>query len=305
MIDILEHAYMNQISNTEGRVTDYSSVMENADPRLFGLSLIECQAPHTTYDFGDTGQSFTLQSISKVFMLMMAFEAVGMQKVYSKVGREPSGDSFGAISLNKEGIPPNPLVNSGAITIAGILADHYGDEAEMVILDKLSKCAGTVLDVDPIVHSDELTKVHRNRAIAHMLRHLDLITDLERTLEVYSYACAVDVTCSSLAVMAGTIANLGYNPLTSKRVFLDGHQLQHAMSHMLVSGMYGSSGSWTVDVGCPAKSGISGGLILSVPKRYGIAIYSPLLDDTGNSVRGVNVANLLDDALDIHSIPMR
>jgi glutaminase len=174
------------------------------------------------------------------------------------------------------------------------------DKLEAVFSD----AAGEPITIDVEVHEAELNAVHRNRAIAHLLKHLGLITDIERTLEVYSYACALNVTSGNLALMAATLANKGINPVTNVLVFQDTHHIQHALSHMLVSGMYGESGQWVVDVGCPAKSGVSGGLLLSVPNRYGIGIFSPRLDDIGNSVRGIEVANMLDDTLDIHVVPL-
>ena len=283
----------------EGRVADYIPELANADPKWFGIC-IATRDGHV-YEVGDTRQEFTIQSVSKPLTYGLALEDQGESGVLAKIGVEPSGDAFNAISLRPQtGAPLNPLINAGAIAACGLVAGNGVEHKTQRILDAFSRYAGRPLDIDERVYRSESATGHRNRAIGWMLRNFSILADDPTpALETYFRQCAIRVTCRDLALVGATLANGGVNPVSGERAIAERY-VDNVLSVMATCGMYDFSGEWLYRTGLPAKSGVGGGIIAVQPGRLGIAVFSPLLDAQGNSVRGVAACRELAADLGLH-----
>ena len=293
-------AYDQFLPDRGGVLADYIPELARVEPDSFGIALLTAQG--RCYEAGDVDRPFTIQSVSKAFSYCLALEAAGTMAVRARVGVEPSGDAFNAIEFDPGTRRPyNPMVNAGAITVAGILREHYGEQAFDTVLERFSSAANRVLDMDESVYHSESETGHRNRAIAHLLRASGALeNEVEASLDLYFRLCSIRVTARDLATMAATLANMGQNPLTGKEVF-DLRSVRDTLAVMFSCGMYDYSGSWIADIGIPAKSGVGGGVIGVVNRQLGIGTYSPRLDEKGNSVRGVQAMRLLSDELGLHA----
>ena len=285
--------------NREGAVATYIPELARADPNWFGICVVTTDG--SVYEAGDSSQPFTIQSISKPFVYGMALEDNSRQEVLAKIGVEPTGDAFNAISLEQgTGRPRNPMINAGAIAAAGMIAGKNHEVRLRRVLESLSLCAGRELTIDERVYRSESETGHRNRAIGHMLRNFNILTEPpEPIVDLYFKQCSVSVTCRDLGVMAATLANRGVNPITGRQA-IRGEYVESVISVMASCGMYDYAGEWLYRIGMPAKSGVAGGVIALLPGHLGIGVFSPLLDARGNSVRGIQVCDSLSRALDLH-----
>ena len=280
-------------------MADYIPELAKANPEDFGIVL--ATADGRVYAVGDWEKTFTIQSISKPFMYGLALSLLSPSFMEKKVGVEPSGDAFNAISLDpRTGIPRNPMINAGAIATAAQVWRHDPGRAEALTLEFFSSLAGRPLAVNESVYQSERASGHRNRAISHLLRNAAVIEEEpEPGLDLYFRQCSIGVTCRDLAVMAATLACQGRNPLTQDEP-LNPAITTRMLAVMGSCGMYDYAGQWLYDVGMPAKSGVGGGVLAVVPGRLGIAVYSPRLDAFGNSVRGIATCRRLSQALELH-----
>ena len=229
----------------DGQVADYIPELAKADRNWFGIC-IATRDGHV-YEVGDTRQDFTIQSISKALTYGLALEDRGEDFILSRVGVEPSGEAFNAISLKPEtGAPFNPMINAGAIATCGQILATSEQTRIQRILAYLSACAGRRLDVDTAVYQSESETGHRNRAIGWMLRNFGILNE-EPTeiLETYFQQCAIRVNCRDLAVMGATLANQGRNPLTREHA-MDPEVIDNVLSVMSTCGMYDFSGESSV-----------------------------------------------------------
>jgi len=284
-----------------GTLASYIPELAKANPRHFGICLVTTDG--IAYAIGDTEQTFTLQSVSKPLVFATALADRGEQLVASKVGVEPSGDAFNSISLDpRTGAPRNPMINAGAIATTGLVSGASADAQWQRIRGSIAAFGGTDdIPVDEAVYRSESDTGFRNRAIAWMLKNFGIIdADPMPVLENYFRQCSLVVSCRNLAYMAATLANGGMQPLTGRQVLPPEH-VERVLSVMVSCGMYDYSGNWLYDVGIPAKSGVSGGIMAVVPGRFGIGIYSPLLDEKGNSVRGIAACKSLSRDLGLHA----
>lgn len=285
--------------DASGAVADYIPPLALADPGSFGIAIATTEGHH--YEVGNSRRRFTIQSISKPFTYGLALHDRGFEAVDAKVGVEPSGEAFNSISLAPDsGRPLNPMINAGAITSASLVAGASAAERERRILDFYGRFAGRELEVDRDVYESERDTGHRNRAIAYMLRSVDILErDPEEPLDLYFRQCSASVDCRDLSMMAATLANGGVHPVSGERV-LGREYVDRVLSVMTTCGMYDSAGEWVVDVGMPAKSGVGGGVLAVLPGQVGIAVFSPPLDRHGNSVRGVEVCRQISTDLDLN-----
>lgn len=296
----LDSAYERAVQLTEGALADYIPELARVDPDRFGLALVTARGRvHTA---GDVDVPFTIQSVSKAFSYCLAIELAGIKAVRARVGVEPSGDAFSAIEFDPiTRRPYNPMVNAGAITVAGLLHEHYGDKAFDAVLERFSKAAARPLDLDESVYRSEEATGHRNRAISHLLCAADVLHEpVAPALDLYFRLCSIRVTARDLATMAATLAKTGQNPVTGEYVF-ELHAVRDTLSVMFTCGMYNFSGNWTCDVGIPAKSGVGGGVIGVVNRQLGIGSFAPRLDAKGNSVRGIRALQILSEELGLHA----
>jgi glutaminase len=283
-----------------GALADYIPELSKANPAHFGIALATLDGH--VYETGDSGVPFTIQSISKAFVFALALETAGADRMEQAVGVEPSGDAFNAIRLRPDNKPFNPMVNAGAIACSGLIHEAAGDGAFEHIRAALGRFAGRPLGVDEAVFVSERSTGDRNRAIAYLLHNYGIIKgDVGAVLDVYFRQCSVLVTARDLAVMAATLANGGVNPLTGERA-IAAYTASRTLSVMTSSGMYDFAGEWIYRVGLPAKSGVGGGIIAALPGQFGAGTFSPLLDDHGNSVRGLKVCEALSAHFDLHML---
>jgi len=284
----------------DGQVATYIPELSKANPVDFAIcvSTVDGQL----YCAGDWSKEFTIQSVCKPFAYQMALEQLGRDKVLAHVGVEPSGDAFNSIELEPRTMRPyNPMVNAGAIAVASLIKgeSHAGGVRHFV--EKMQSAAGRKLTIDPSVLRSESLTGNRNRAIAYLMLNFAIIDeDVNHTLHQYFSQCSLLVNCRDLAVMAGTLANMGTNPITREPVF-DFQYIKDVLSVMFTCGLYDHAGEWAYHVGLPAKSGVGGGMLAVVNRQLGIAVYSPPLDARGNSVRGILACRELASRLGLHA----
>jgi glutaminase len=295
----LEDLHARLSTMTDGAVASYIPELALANPDHFGICIVATDG--YAYAVGDSDVPFTIQSISKAFVYATALADRGRPAVLAKVGVEPSGDAFNSISLDpKTGAPVNPMINAGAIATTGMVAGEDASAQWERIHTSLSAFAGRALSVDETVYQSESDTGFRNRAIAWMLRNFDISEgDPMPSLENYFRQCSLEVSCRDLAFMAATLANGGMHPHTGERV-ASPEEVEALLSVMATCGMYDYAGSWLFEVGMPAKSGVGGGIIAVLPGRFGIAVFSPRLDEIGNSVRGIEVCKQISRDFGLH-----
>lgn len=283
-----------------GEPADYIDVLKNADPDKLALAM--CTTDGHLYAVGDADYEFSIQSISKPFVYALALDMYGPDEVHQHVGVEPSGEAFNKLSLDSDGRPANPLINAGAITVNQLIGgpDIPVEQRSEKLRDYFSRLAGRELAIDQRVLESELATADRNKAFAHMLREAGTISDdAHDAVASYIAQCSVLVTVKDLAVMAATLANGGKQPVTGEKI-VSSEAARLAQAVMVSAGMYDASGRWMVNVGIPAKSGVAGGLIGTLPGQLGIASLSPRLDKQGNSVRGVKIFRELSSSLGLN-----
>ena len=298
---LLEGLHERHLSDRSGEVASYIPELATADPDWFGISLVT--AGGAIYEVGDTRREFTIQSISKPLTFALALEALGEAAVREHVDVEPSGEAFNSITLKPgAGIPLNPMVNAGAIATASLIAPLGFDRPIERILTEYSAFAGRELSIDEAVYESEDRTGDRNRAIAYLMKNTGALApevEVEDVVETYFRQCSTLVECRDLATIAATLASNGVNPVTGQRVLRE-ETVRNVLSVMASCGMYDAAGDWLYTVGLPAKSGVAGGIVAVLPGQLGIAVYSPPLDEHGNSVRGVKVCEELSEALHLH-----
>jgi len=284
----LESLHADYAGVDDGEVATYIPELGKADPAWFALCVVTVDGH--VYAAGDADQIFSIQSVSKPFVYGMALEDRGVEEVLEHVGVEPTGDPFNSIVVDEVSNRPfNPMVNAGAIVTTGLVAGEDADAQWARICRGFAAYTGRVLDLDEEVYLSEMVTGDRNRAIAYLMRNFGMLDgDVDAVLSLYFRQCSLLVTCRDLAIAAATLANGGANPISGTRAIPERH-VEHVLSVMQTCGMYNYAGAWTYEVGLPAKSGVSGGVIAVLPGQLGVGVFSPPLDARGNSVRGIEV----------------
>lgn len=291
------HKEFQQISS--GDVASYIPELLKADPQWFGITIATVDGH--VYQVGETRQGFTIQSISKVITYGIGLEDSGIESVLKKIDVEPSGEAFNSISLEPDtGRPRNPMINAGAIAAMAFIRGESPEQKLRRILDTYNRYLGHEVAVDKEVYRSEKATGHRNRAIASMLRNYDILeADEDALLDLYFQQCSILVNCRDLALMAATLANNGINPVTGVQA-VKSKYVPKLLSVMSSCGMYDFSGAWVYEVGMPAKSGVAGGIMAVLPGQLGIGVFSPKLDERGNSVRGIAVCKRVSRDFGLH-----
>lgn len=285
----------------EGKVADYIPALSKADSSHLGIAIYDNDG--NLYKAGNSDVKFTIQSISKPLVFLLALIEHGEEYVFSKVGMEPTGDPFNSIirleTFDKRK-PLNPLINAGAISIVSILKGKDNIEKIETILGFIRDLADNdSIDVDTSVFLSEKVTGDRNRAMLYFLKSIGNIEgSVEDILDLYFMQCAIKATCVDLARIGLVLANRGYDPIRKKQI-IPAKPVQIVNAMMTTCGMYDESGEFAVRVGIPAKSGVGGGILCSAPKRMGIGVYGPALDEKGNSVAGVEVLQALSKKEDL------
>lgn len=264
VVDLLRDLHARLLPVTDGALPTYIPPLALARPDSFGIALATLDGH--VHAVGDTDIPFTVQSVSKPFVYALALADSGRAIVMSKIGVEPTGDAFNSIALDEAtGRASNPMVNAGAIVAAGLVSGSGRAAQFERIRQGLSVFAGRELDVDEEVFAAERRTGNRNRAIAHLLRTVGALDeDVDDILDIYFRQCSVLVTAQDLALMAATLANGGVNPRTGDRA-VPADVVGRVLTVMSTCGMYDYAGEWLYDVGLPAKSGVSGGIVAVSP----------------------------------------
>ena len=281
----------------DGEVADYIPVLGAADPTLFGISVVDVLGG--SHDVGDAAHSFSIQSISKMFVCALVLEDHGHDRIRDIVGVDNTGLPFNsvmAVELNG-GHAMNPMVNAGAITTSSLIVGDTAEEKWARIHSGLSAFAGRDLKLDEEVYRSESETNERNHALAHLLSSYGRLDgDVAQVVDVYTRQCSLDVTAHDLAVMGATLADGGVNPVTGERV-VSADVCRDALAIVATSGLYERSGNWLYEIGIPAKSGVSGGIVAVAPGKGAAGAFSPRLDSAGNSVRAQLAVGYLSRAL--------
>ncbi|MEU5218132.1 glutaminase [Streptomyces sp. NPDC020807] len=268
-----------------GRSADYIPALAAVDPRRFGMAVAELDG--TVYGVGEWQQPFSTQSVTKVFTLALALAREG-DEVWEHVGREPSGNPFNSlVQLEYEhGIPRNPFINAGALVVTDRLHRLTGD-ASGALLDFLRAESGNQdLDLDRDVAASETAHGDRNAALAHfMASYGNITTPVPALLREYFRQCAIEASCADLAVATGFLARHGIRSDGSR--LLTRSQAKQVNAVMMTCGTYDAAGDFAYRVGLPGKSGVGGAIIAVVPGTCTLCVWSPGLDERGNSVAGV------------------
>ena len=277
-----------------GRLADYIPELARVDPRRFGLAVATLDGRE--HAAGDADAAFSIQSISKVFLLTLALGKHG-EGLLTRVGREPSGSAFNSIVQleHEEGRPRNPFINAGALVVTDlVLAGHTPREAIGEILRFLRFLADDEdIAIDAEVARSELATADRNTALAYFMRSFGhLAHPVDQVLGVYCHHCAIAMSCRQLARAGLFLAAGGRNPLTGHSVVRPA-RARRINALMLTCGHYDASGDFAYRVGLPGKSGVGGGILAIAPGRAAITVWSPGLDAYGNSALGTRALELL------------
>jgi glutaminase len=295
-LDLVVSEVVDEIARRRdrGEIASYIPELARVDANSFGVALVDDEGYLAAG--GDSETPFSIQSISKVFTLTLALGKVG-DKLWQRVGREPSGSSFNSIvQLEYErGIPRNPFINAGAIVVTDlILSDHHPRETLGEILRFVRFLAGdTSITIDEAVASSEQRTGFRNRALANYMKSFGVLENpVDFILGVYFHHCAITMSCRQLAMAGRFLSHLGRNPSTGLSV-VSPERARRINAIMLTCGHYDGSGEFAYRVGLPGKSGVGGGILAVVPGKACIAVWSPGLDANGNSHLGRVALELL------------
>lgn len=296
----VDEAYADAYPHDDGGVAGYIPQLAQADPSRFAVGVVG--ADGKAYYVGDAQLEFSIQSISKAFVYALVCEARGHEVVRQRVGVNNTGLPFNsvmAIELNG-GHPMNPMVNAGAIVTTSLVPGDGLEQQWEYVRAGLSTFAGRELNLCDDVYSSERAANSRNKALARLMEGYGHLGDnAVDAVEVYTRQCSLGVTTRDLGVMAATFANGGVNPVTAERVVSD-QVSRDVLAIMASTGMYERTGEWLFEIGLPAKSGVSGGLIAVAPGKGAVSTFSPRLDSAGNSVRGQRAIAYLSRALGLN-----
>lgn len=278
-----------------GQVATYIPELGKGNPQDLAISVTF--ADGETISAGESNKKFTLQSISKIFTLMIALQDKGFDHVFSRVGMEPTGDPFNSI-VKLETIKPhrpfNPMINAGAIAVTSLIEGSSNAEKEERILGFLQRLTGKQnLTVNEEVYHSELQSADRNRALAYFMKDSGVIEgNIDDILDLYIRHCAIELTALDISRAASVICRNGKDIFSNEQLIPE-PIARACKTFMITCGMYNASGEFAITAGIPAKSGVSGGIMACVPNRMGIGVFGPALDDKGNSIAGVKLLEKL------------
>ncbi|WP_423837666.1 glutaminase [Variovorax terrae] len=274
-----------------GRVADYIPALKCVDPQRFGLAVATLDGE--VHQTGDSMEPFSIQSISKVFSLVLACNLVG-DELWQRVGRLPSSNQFNSLvelELN-QGKPRNPFVNPGALVIADLLTSRH-TQMERAMVSLLRELSGnSTIDYNMEAAAGEFATAHRNKAAAYLMKSFgNFHNGVDEVVGAYCAQCAITSSCRDLAVAALFLADAGTHPITGRQVVAQ-QQVRQICALMMSSGTYEVSGETAFSIGLPIKSGVGGGILAVIPRFGVMCAWSPPLDDSGSSVAGLKAVEL-------------
>ena len=290
--EILEKIYTEILPYAqEGKQADYIPALAKVNPDQFGMCLSTVGGHQ--YSIQDAETRFSIQSISKVFAIALALSIKG-EEVWKQVGKEPSGTAFNSLfqlELEK-GIPRNPFINSGAIVVADILLNELENPEEDFIRFIRTLCGNDNIDYNMEVAVSEREHGYLNAAIANLLKYHGRITnDIEHVLMFYFKMCSVEMSCQELS--EAFLAFTGYKEFSYAGFNLTNSQVKRLNAVMQTCGFYDEAGEFSYLVGLPGKSGVGGGIVAIHPLKYSVTVWSPRLNNKGNSIMGMKALELL------------
>jgi len=299
---------LNEVININRKYTNYGQVasyipeLKNAKRDDLGICIID--KDNNIYKAGSYNKKFTIQSISKPIILAMALMDNDWSYVFSKVGMEPSGDPFNSImklETNDTKKPSNPMINAGAIVTTSLIKGSSSEEKEQRMLRFFRKLANNEnIGINYDVYKSEKLTGDRNRAMAYLLKNDGFIDgDVEEILDLYFKQCSIEIDVVDLARIGINLAMYGKDIETGEQL-IDERVSRIIKTFMVTCGMYDASGEFAIKVGIPAKSGVGGGIMASVPNTMGIGVYGPALDKKGNSIAGVKMLEELSNRYNLN-----
>jgi glutaminase len=271
-------------------VADYIPALSHIDPRKFGIAIETIEGER--FAAGDSKEQFSIQSISKVFNLALGVRIIGDQ-VWKRVGIEPSGSPFNSlVQLEYEkGIPRNPFINAGALVVTDILLDNLAKQnQEMLAFVEKLQCSD--VSFNSVVVSSEKDHGFGNAALVNFMKSYgNIIHSVDQVLDTYYHQCSIEMSCAQLARSFLFLANGGVVPATGERI-LSASAAKRINAIMLTCGFYDQAGAFAYLVGLPGKSGVGGGIVAVIPGQLTIAVWSPELNEQGNSILGIKVLEL-------------
>ena len=282
----------------QGKLADYIPELAKANPNAIGVHIITCDGTQSWS--GNHTTRFTIQSIVKPILLLLALMDNGIDFVRQRVGVEATGKPFDAINATEQLLESkhlNPMVNMGAIAMCTLIhGETYNEKFDRLLELTRKLTSDSTIEVDEAVYLSEKSHGSKNRSLAYLLKSYGMLSDnVEDVLDCYFRACSLSVTCENLANIGFVLANQGRLP-TGEQVFPE-HFARYVNAILTTCGMYDGSGEFAIRVGVPAKSGVGGGIMAVVPSKMGIGIYSPALDEKGNSVAGIYMLEKLSHEL--------
>eukprot|EP00211_Chloroparvula_japonica_P001547 CAMPEP_0119132672 /NCGR_PEP_ID=MMETSP1310-20130426/12026_1 /TAXON_ID=464262 /ORGANISM="Genus nov. species nov., Strain RCC2339" /LENGTH=535 /DNA_ID=CAMNT_0007123317 /DNA_START=94 /DNA_END=1701 /DNA_ORIENTATION=+ len=301
----LFETFQEAAKDNEGNNADYIPQLARQDRENFAAAC--CTVDGQYWEEGPTDEEYTIQSVSKPITYCIVQEMVGAEKLLKHVGHEPSGLAFNALALDREKRPHNPMINLGAILTSSLLKPKEEQAARFdAASEKFSQMCGSRVGFDNATYLSELEHADRNFSLAYMAKDAGAFdddvashSDIVKMLQFYFMLCSILVNTSKAAILAGTLANGGTNPITGVNVFSP-DTVRDCLSLMFSCGMYDYSGQFAFEVGLPAKSGVAGLVVLVVPGRFGVATWAPPLDKYGNSSKGVVFCRELVKKYSVH-----
>lgn len=297
---VVREAFDKFKSDTSGKNADYIPFLAQVDSKMFGVAIVTTD--NQVISMGEVDYKFSIQSISKVYTLALAMDELGPERVFERIGSEPTGRAFNSpvAVVDMPTHTANPYVNAGAIATTSLISAKNADEKWNKILAFYGKAAGEKLSLIDEVYKSEAATNTGNKALSMLLAKYERIySDPFESVDVYTKQCSVGVNVIQLARMGATLANNGVNPVTGERV-IKAENVPYILSTMIMAGLYDGSGGWAWKVGLPAKSGVGGGIVAVVPGKGAIAVFSPRLDDAGNSVKAQRVIEYVAQKLDLN-----
>lgn len=289
---ILEHIFQQiQPWAKEGKQADYIPALAEVNPDQFGICLTLTNGEK--YELGNAQTPFSIQSISKVFSLVMALSLEG-NDLWKRIGVEPSGSAFNSlVQLEYEhGIPRNPFINAGALVTADMLLSHLANPQQQFLDFVRALCGSDEVNYNPRVYESELSTGYLNAAIANLLKyHHNINNDINDVLRFYCQMCSIEMNCRQLSQAFLSFARSN-RPFTHGGVQLTMSQAKRINAIMQTCGFYDEAGEFSFLVGLPGKSGVGGGIAAIHPSRYSIAVWSPRLNTKGNSILGMKALEL-------------
>lgn len=270
----------------KGEVANYIPEIGNVSPEKLGAYFMDLN--QNGYGVGDFEEKFSIQSISKVFALSFVYEHLG-EKLWERVDVEPSGNAFNSlVQLETDlGIPRNPFINAGALVLCDVLLSIMENPKREILVYIRDLAQDETILCNEKVAQSEKEHSFRNAAMCNYMKSFGNVhCEPEAVIDLYCYLCAIEMSCKQLSVGFLYLVNSGVHPITQKKI-LSSTKTKRINAILLTCGFYDESGEFAFRVGLPGKSGVGGGIIALMPNNYAVSVWSPKLNEKGNSYRGM------------------